>query len=49
MDADQVGRLRDILAACRLIESYMKDTTQADFLADPLRQDAVVRRSHRAS
>jgi uncharacterized protein with HEPN domain len=44
MDADQVDRLRDILAASRLIASYLKDTSQADFMADPLKQDAVVRR-----
>jgi uncharacterized protein with HEPN domain len=44
MEADQVGRLRDILTASRLIASYVKDTSEADFLADPQKQDAVVRR-----
>jgi len=44
MDADQVGRLRDILAASRLIASYVKGTSEADFRADQQKQDAVVRR-----
>jgi hypothetical protein len=28
METDQVGRLRDILKAARLIGSYVKDTTR---------------------
>jgi uncharacterized protein with HEPN domain len=44
MEADQIGRLRDILAASRLIASYVIDTSESDFLADPQKQDAVVRR-----
>jgi uncharacterized protein with HEPN domain len=44
MEADQVGRLRDILAASRLIASYVKDVSETDFRADPQKQDAVVRR-----
>jgi uncharacterized protein with HEPN domain len=44
MEADQVGRLRDILVASRLIASYVKDVSEADFRADPQKQDAVVRR-----
>ena len=44
MEADQAGRLRDILTASRLIASYMKDTSEADFRADSQKQDAVVRR-----
>jgi uncharacterized protein with HEPN domain len=44
MEADQVGRLRDILQAARLIASYMRDTTEADFLANSEKQDAVIRR-----
>ena len=44
MEADQLGRLRDILEASRLIASYMKDTSEAQFRADTQKQDAVVRR-----
>ncbi len=44
MEADQLGRLRDILQAARLIASYLKDTTEADFLANSEKQDAVIRR-----
>lgn len=44
MEADQVGRLRDILEAARLISSYIKDTTEADFRVDKQKQDAVIRR-----
>lgn len=44
MEADQLGRLRDILNAARLIASYVKDTTETDFAAKPEKQDAVVRR-----
>jgi uncharacterized protein with HEPN domain len=44
MEADQVGRLRDILQAARLIASYMRETTEADFLASSEKQDAVIRR-----
>jgi len=43
MEADQLGRLRDILEATRLIASYVKNTAEADFRADTLK-DAVVRR-----
>jgi uncharacterized protein with HEPN domain len=44
METDQVGRLRDIFEAARLIGSYVKDTTEADFHADKQKQDAVIRR-----
>jgi len=44
MEADQEGRLQDILTASRLIASYVKDTSEADFAADPQKQDAVIRR-----
>jgi len=44
MEADQLGRLRDILEAARLIASYLKDTTEIDFLANSEKQDAVIRR-----
>jgi uncharacterized protein with HEPN domain len=44
MEADQLGRPRDILEASRLIASYMKDTSEAQFRADTQKQDAVVRR-----
>lgn len=44
MEADQLGRLGDILEAARRIATYVKDTDQAQFFADQLKQDAVVRR-----
>jgi len=44
MEADQFGRLRDILQAARLIASYLKGATEADFLANGEKQDAVIRR-----
>jgi uncharacterized protein with HEPN domain len=44
MEIDQVGRLRDILEAARLIGSYVKDITEADFHANKEKQDAVIRR-----
>jgi len=44
MEAEQLGRLRDILEAARLIVSYLKDTTASDFLANREKQDAVIRR-----
>jgi hypothetical protein len=31
MEADQLGRLRDILQASRLIASYMKEISEAQF------------------
>ena len=44
MEADQLGRLQDILQAARLIASYVQDSTEANFLADAEKQDAVIRR-----
>jgi uncharacterized protein with HEPN domain len=44
MEADQHGRLRDILEAARLIASYLRDTTETAFLANTEKQDAVIRR-----
>lgn len=44
MDAEQLGRLRDILEAARLIASYLSDTTETSFRADRQKQDAVIRR-----
>jgi uncharacterized protein with HEPN domain len=44
MEADQLGRLRDILEASRLIASYMKEISEAQFRADTQKQDAVIRR-----
>ena len=44
MEADQLGRLRDILDAAKLIASYVKDTSEADFRANTEKQDAVIRR-----
>ncbi len=44
MEADQFGRLRDILHAARLIGRYVKGVTEAEFRQDTEKQDAVVRR-----
>ena len=44
MDPDQTGRLRDILQAARLIVSYLSNITEADFLSNTEKQDAVIRR-----
>ena len=44
MEADQIGRLRDILEASRLIASYVRDTLEADFRTNTQKQDAVIRR-----
>jgi uncharacterized protein with HEPN domain len=44
MEADQLGRLRDILEAARLIAAYIKDTPAANFQTDTEKQDAVIRR-----
>ena len=44
MEADQLGRLHDILEAARLIGGYVQDTTEAAFRADTQKQDAVIRR-----
>jgi uncharacterized protein with HEPN domain len=44
MEADQIGRLHDILEAMRLIAAYVKGTTVSGFRADTQKQDAVIRR-----
>jgi len=44
METDQLGRLREILEAAKLIASYVADTTDAAFRADRQKQDAVIRR-----
>ena len=44
METNQLGRLRDILDAARLIALYVKDTTEIAFGADVQKQDAVIRR-----
>ena len=44
MEVEQLGRLRDILEAARLIGAYVKDTTESDFHADKQKQDTVIRR-----
>ena len=44
MEIDQLGRLRDILEAPRLIGTYVRNTTESDFYADKQKQDAVIRR-----
>jgi uncharacterized protein with HEPN domain len=44
MEADQLGRLRDILESARLIAAYVNGVTETDFRSDSEKQDAVVRR-----
>lgn len=44
MEADQLGRLRDILNAAQLIASYVRNTTEEQFTASTEKQDAVIRR-----
>ena len=44
MEADQLGRLQDILNAARLIASYVQSATEADFQANTEKQAAVIRR-----
>ena len=44
MEADQLGRLRDILEAARLISAYIERTSEVDFGANRQQQDAVIRR-----
>jgi uncharacterized protein with HEPN domain len=44
MEADQLGRLQDILTAARLIASYVEGVTEADFRANTQKQDAIIRR-----
>lgn len=44
MEADQIGRLSDILNAGRLVAAYVKDTSREEFNANTEKQDAVVRR-----
>ncbi|MSU37457.1 MAG: DUF86 domain-containing protein [Pedosphaera sp.] len=44
MEADQIGRLRDILEAARLVAGYVKNISEADFRANTEKQDAVIRR-----
>jgi uncharacterized protein with HEPN domain len=44
MEAEQLGRLRDILEAARLISSYVAGTDEPAFRQDTQKQDAVIRR-----
>lgn len=44
MEANQRGRLQDILRSARLIAEYVKDTTETQFTEDLQKQDAVIRR-----
>ena len=44
MEADQLGRLRDILQAAQLIAAYVKDVAETDFRVSTEKQDAVIRR-----
>jgi len=34
METDQLGRLRDILQAARMIAAYLQGVTEADFRVD---------------
>ena len=44
MEPEQLGRLWGILQAARLIVSYLRNTTETQFLANTEKQDAVIRR-----
>ena len=44
METDQLGRLRDILNAARLIQSYVHGVSQVDFSTNLEKQDAIIRR-----
>ena len=44
MEANQLGRLQDILNAARLVALYVKDATEPGFASDTEKQDAVIRR-----
>jgi uncharacterized protein with HEPN domain len=44
MEADQLGRLRDILHSADLIGAYVQGTTEVHFIGDNQKQDAVMRR-----
>jgi uncharacterized protein with HEPN domain len=44
MEADQIGRLGDILDAARRVATYVKGVAEADFRANTEKQDAVIRR-----
>ena len=44
MEADQLGRLQDILKAAQLIASYVQGVTETVFKADIQKQDAIIRR-----
>ena len=44
MEVEQVGRLRDILNAARLITGYVKGVSQKEFATNTEKQDAVIRR-----
>jgi uncharacterized protein with HEPN domain len=44
MQTEQLGRLRDILHAARLIAQYVRNATDDEFHANTEKQDAVIRR-----
>ena len=44
MSPRDAASLRDIVEATRIVRSYVAGKTQDQFLADPILQDAVVRR-----
>lgn len=44
MQPDQLGRLRDILISAQLIASYVKNTTEQQFIGNSEKQDAITRR-----
>lgn len=44
MEADQLGRLREILESARLIAAYVRGVNENAFRSNSEKQDAVVRR-----
>ena len=44
MEAEQIGRLRDVLTASQLIAVYVKDAKEEEFYGNTEKQDAIIRR-----
>ncbi len=44
MEADQLGRLRDIFNAAKLIAFYVQGVMEPDFRTNTEKQDAIIRR-----
>ncbi|SPE61022.1 hypothetical protein SBV1_590040 [Verrucomicrobia bacterium] len=42
MEANQLGRLQDILSAARLIAQYVNEVAETEFASDTEKQDAVI-------